>query len=257
MAQRDLTIGDLRAALRLAGELRELTAGSLEQRTHVLEGLLALVGGQVGIWAVVELGPLPRLKPVTDLGWESDSERAAFLSFVDHQRAFADPSMEIIGRRMVGPCNTFRRDELVTNRDWYGSAHVQELRRTARVDDFLYSGRLDGHRVHAFSIHRPWGARAFGDRERALVDVIHGECAFLHAPPRAALDADLLDDLPPRLRDVLQALARGLSEKQVAAELQLSAHTVHDYVKALHRRFGVASRGELLALVLGAAGHER
>jgi DNA-binding CsgD family transcriptional regulator len=27
----------------------------------------------------------------------------------------------------------------------------------------------------------------------------------------------------------------------------LSRHTVHDYVKALHRHFGVSSRGELLA----------
>jgi DNA-binding NarL/FixJ family response regulator len=56
--------------------------------------------------------------------------------------------------------------------------------------------------------------------------------------------------LPPRLREVLAGLARGLSEKQVAAELGLSPHTVHDHVKALHRRLRVQSRGELLALAL-------
>ncbi|HTO96771.1 MAG TPA: LuxR C-terminal-related transcriptional regulator, partial [Myxococcales bacterium] len=45
---------------------------------------------------------------------------------------------------------------------------------------------------------------------------------------------------------------RGRSEKQVAAQLGLSLHTVHDYVKGLHRRLGVQSRGELLAATSGA-----
>jgi DNA-binding CsgD family transcriptional regulator len=39
----------------------------------------------------------------------------------------------------------------------------------------------------------------------------------------------------------------GDSEKQVAVRLSFSPYTVHDYVKLLHTRFGVRSRGELLA----------
>ena len=42
-------------------------------------------------------------------------------------------------------------------------------------------------------------------------------------------------------------LRHGASEKQIALQLELSRHTVHNYVKALHQRFGVSSRGELLA----------
>ncbi|MCC6623516.1 MAG: hypothetical protein IT385_19805 [Deltaproteobacteria bacterium] len=45
-------------------------------------------------------------------------------------------------------------------------------------------------------------------------------------------------------------LCRGLSEKQIAAELGMSPHTVHDHVKRLHLRFGVQSRGELIARAL-------
>lgn len=55
--------------------------------------------------------------------------------------------------------------------------------------------------------------------------------------------------MAPRLRQVAQLLAIGLSEKQVALRLRLSIHTVHDYVKQLHRKLGVSSRGELLALL--------
>ena len=38
-----------------------------------------------------------------------------------------------------------------------------------------------------------------------------------------------------------------LSEKQIARKMDLSCHTVHDYVKALHKRFDVSSRAELMA----------
>jgi DNA-binding CsgD family transcriptional regulator len=54
--------------------------------------------------------------------------------------------------------------------------------------------------------------------------------------------------LSPRARQTLEALIRGDSEKQVARKLGVSPHTVHVYVKQLYRRFGVSSRGELLAL---------
>ena len=46
---------------------------------------------------------------------------------------------------------------------------------------------------------------------------------------------------------MLNSLLEGDSEKQVAARLQLSAATVHEYVSALYRRFAVHSRGELMA----------
>lgn len=52
--------------------------------------------------------------------------------------------------------------------------------------------------------------------------------------------------LPPRVRPVLKLLLRGYSEKQVASELKLSQHTVHEYVKLVYKRFGVNSRAELI-----------
>lgn len=54
--------------------------------------------------------------------------------------------------------------------------------------------------------------------------------------------------LSPRLRQTLEALTQGDSEKQIAAKLKVSPHTIHVYVKQLYKRFNVSSRGELLAL---------
>lgn len=53
--------------------------------------------------------------------------------------------------------------------------------------------------------------------------------------------------LTPRERDVVRAIARGLSGPEIAAELFLSPHTVRDYVKSVFEKVGVGSRGELVA----------
>ena len=55
------------------------------------------------------------------------------------------------------------------------------------------------------------------------------------------------EGLAPRLRQTLQRLLAGDSEKQIAARLGVSPHTVHVYVKSLYRHYGACSRGELLA----------
>lgn len=57
--------------------------------------------------------------------------------------------------------------------------------------------------------------------------------------------------LTPRERDVLGAIARGGSTSEIAAELFLSPHTVRDYVKTVFEKFGVSSRGELVARLYG------
>jgi DNA-binding CsgD family transcriptional regulator len=53
--------------------------------------------------------------------------------------------------------------------------------------------------------------------------------------------------LSPRHLQTLQRLLAGDSEKEIAAYLGVSPHTVHVYVKGLYRHFNVASRGELTA----------
>jgi DNA-binding NarL/FixJ family response regulator len=53
--------------------------------------------------------------------------------------------------------------------------------------------------------------------------------------------------LSRRMEQTLRSLLVGDSEKQVAAKLGLSQNTVHVYVKALYKKYGVSSRAELLA----------
>ncbi|QQD76813.1 response regulator transcription factor [Curtobacterium sp. YC1] len=49
-------------------------------------------------------------------------------------------------------------------------------------------------------------------------------------------------DLPPRERDVLVRIARGMSNRQIATELGIAERTVKVHVGSLFRRIGVADR---------------
>lgn len=87
----------------------------------------------------------------------------------------------------------------------------------------------------------------------SLVQRIGDDQALLVLTRRAVQDISehaARSDLPPKLAMVLDLLVQGLSEKQIAAELALSRHTVHDYVQGIYKRRQVSSRAELLARVL-------
>ena len=57
--------------------------------------------------------------------------------------------------------------------------------------------------------------------------------------------------------EVAVALIEGLSYGEIAKKLGTSYHTVHTHVKAVHTKAGVATTGQLIALVRGALDVER
>jgi DNA-binding CsgD family transcriptional regulator len=100
------------------------------------------------------------------------------------------------------------------------------------------------------------GARLTGDRSRltlaslaAGADPDQPGANDGNRPEIAAIGESFAADVPlsPRVRQTLERLLQGDSEKQVARRLRLSTHTVHVYVKTLYRKMNVNSRSELLA----------
>jgi DNA-binding CsgD family transcriptional regulator len=247
-----LRFDEMRRALRLANELRDLPRGSEAQRRHALDGLCGLLGACVGLWLTadgVDSGQV-LIREAIDVGFEAPRGRDLFRDYVrETQVTVPDPSLPRFAEAVRRGVRTGARPALMSDREWVESAHVREIRRTAGVCEFVYSVRPEGlGRARVLSFHRPWGEAPFGERESGLLDVFHAECAWLHDPP--GLPPALLRGLSPRLAETLRRLARGQSEKEIAWDLGISPHTVHEYAKALHRHFGVRSRGELLALAV-------
>ena len=64
--------------------------------------------------------------------------------------------------------------------------------------------------------------------------------------------AQRVDSLPPRQRQVLQAMARGLLNKQIAWELKISEKTVKMHRALLIERLGAATSAEAIRLAVEA-----
>lgn len=56
--------------------------------------------------------------------------------------------------------------------------------------------------------------------------------------------------LPPHLQRTLKMLRGGKTQREIAAELGISSHTIHQYVRDIYQRFGVRSRVQLLSQML-------
>jgi DNA-binding CsgD family transcriptional regulator len=144
---------------------------------------------------------------------------------------------------------TFARGQLLDDDTWY------------RCDDYQMAGRLSGTDaiMHSFlSIGgqdfydgivflRGEGQRQFDAREVALTSLAHQEAVRLIGGPLARFEEPHPSQLTPRVRHVLGCLLEGEADKQIAARLGLSTHTVNQYTKQIFRHFGITSRTALLA----------
>lgn len=89
---------------------------------------------------------------------------------------------------------------------------------------------------------------------RATAEVLLAALPWLTARAVLALGKERLAEsrwLSPREQEVLELLVRGLSIKEIGEVIGRSHHTVHDHVKALHRKLDASTRGELIARALG------
>ena len=90
------------------------------------------------------------------------------------------------------------------------------------------------------------------DGEVALVgsgedaDLVVSERVVSTAAPAAALQADAA--LTVRELDVLRLVARGLSNKEIAADLRITTHTVKYHLAAVLEKLDVRSRTEAVSL---------
>jgi DNA-binding CsgD family transcriptional regulator len=77
--------------------------------------------------------------------------------------------------------------------------------------------------------------------------------ALAAAPAVRAVDANGFDLLSKRELEVVQCLAEGLTNREIAERLGLSQHTIKNYLFRVFDKLGVSSRIELLFMTLSQA----
>ena len=87
---------------------------------------------------------------------------------------------------------------------------------------------------------------------KGLVVLPPGELALAAASTRTRNGgaAELFEPLTPREKEVLQMLASGLGNKQIAAYLKISEHTAKFHVASILSKLGASSRTEAVSMGL-------
>jgi len=239
----------LRAAMTLVAEVHEIGANSEAGRRHLVDGAVELVGGAIG-GAVHDtsygLGLRCGIAQATLVNFDSQSIDV-FQAHHVHGSAFNPFHARVMERKheLEGNVFTSTSEELVERTTWERSPYITDYARPARVDHFIASLRLVAGATASFGIGfmRAASDRPFTAEDREL----------LHAVVLAVgpfFDA-VAPTLTPRMRQTLDELRTGASDKEIARRLSLSPHTVRQYVKAILRAFGVASRTELITRAAG------
>ena len=236
---RKLRLSDVRNVFRLIGEIRELGSDPKAWRPHMVKRLRKLFDAQIVVSSEVHAQVTrhsDRLRLI-DIGWGCDADDNIW----DIHATREDEKLEewrIAAGQLPDP-----RPEEGTE------VPVRPITPVYGGRSFVLSQYSLPHinAVDQLGLHRAFGDAAFSSAEHRLIRLFHTELArfWKRDAIRAARNPSL--DLPPRLAQTLQELLSGKSEKEIAARLELSRHTIHNYVKALHQRFEVSSRGELLA----------
>ena len=249
-----LSLSSVRRAFRLIGEIRQHGADPQAWRPHLLRGLIELLDADLVISSEVHFRTTPKddVLRVTDIGWglerdgqpwrihaERDESPQSYLVVVGGGGARVGGGGPRGGGRgkSAAPAN---QDDIVP---------IKPLKKLRDGRGFILSqyalphlGAVDQLGLHRYDLRRP-----FTPAQAKLVRLFHVELGRLWKDDALKRAADPAAELPPRLVQTLDGVLRGDSEKQIAFALGLSQHTVHNYIRALHARFEVSSRAELIA----------
>ena len=244
----------LRYTYRLVTEVCQLGHDAQAWTQRLMSGLQELFDAKmVGIaWATLPQQPGGFNQVEVEMHYGLSDEESSL-----YNRTYRGADNKFQGefvRRLVNiPARfvTVRRQDVMSDDEWYSMPVINDVHRRIDIDANLSSFfvSLSMGRLFGIAVHRCWGAPQFTIAERRQLRLLHLELARAwrsrFVSPNDQDDA--IRRLPERLRQVLWLLCLGRSEKEIAAHLDLSPHTVHNHIRRLHEALDVRSRGELIA----------
>ena len=248
----NLRLSDVRAVFRLIGECRELGADPVEWRLHLLRELCGILGARVGAGGEATGMAQQRFIPLStvDVGWENDDQRQVMFEWMALQSQQRSPTGLLPWKEPITESLVLARDDVFSDHEWYNSVQYCDYLRRSELDHLIVSMQrvaIGADNYSGVCILRSLGERKFRPRDKTFLQLLHEELAPMVGRQLAAAHEPSATQLSPRLRQVLDCLLEGDSQKQVAARLGLTAQTAHQYVKAVYRHFRVNSRAELMA----------
>lgn len=249
-----LKLGQVRSIFRLIGEVRQLGSDPNKWRPHMVSQLQKMFGAAVVVSSEVHFRRTsdPAKMKLIDVGWGCDEDGRTWQIHTERDDEKPENYWLSIGK---APPAKEGAAAAAAPAAAAAAVHVDVVpvvpkRAFREGTTFLMSQYPLPHigAVDQLGLHRSFESAPFTSVQHRLVRLLHIELGRLWRQDVLRKAKDPTTDLPPRLTQTLNELMVGLSEKEIAAKLGLSRHTIHNYVKALHQRLGVSSRGELLAM---------
>ena len=250
-----LRLRDVRRAFRLVGDVRALGADPTEWRSAMVRGLIHVLRADMVVSSEISFrqptgrrgaGGKDEPPPILcDAGWgvrrdpKGEGGVGEVWEIRSEREEYRPEDYHVLLGDKAAPAGVLPDGSLA-------------VRPQERVVVGQYSILSQWPLPHAETVdqlvcYRFAPSKPFGRRQVRLLRLFHAELGHLWGVDAMKRARDPAADLAPRLQQTLALLMEGDSEKQVAYKLGISPHTVHNYVKALHQRFDVSSRGELLA----------
>jgi DNA-binding NarL/FixJ family response regulator len=223
---------------------------------HLVSGAERIIGGAVSIAGASRIDASGNVQVAETMIANSADEdvRRSFEVYVADGGFSLLPELPIVQPVIIRQGGiTYRQSAVLKRREVHRSAYYQKYVGKHRIEDALSTVQLaaDGL-VFGISVMRCRGDISFTSRDEgalALITVLVAERLDRTLETRESFGRR---SLSPRLREMLDALLDGLSEKEAADRLSISPYTAHEYITALYRRFGVHSRSDLMACFIRA-----
>jgi DNA-binding CsgD family transcriptional regulator len=245
-----LKLSDIRNIFRLIGEIREVGADPEQWRPHMVRRVQKMLACDLVISSEIHFKKTGKdVMRVIDIGWGCGAEGDTYRIFTE--RDGERPENYWVTPAEGAATGAAALDPAAADALEPSLVPVRPAKPLYGGQSFILSQYPLPHigAVDQLGLHRTSGEKKFSRAEHRLVHLLHVELGRLWRKDALEKAKDPTKDLPPRLSQTLHELLQGASEKQIAMKLELSRHTIHNYVKALHQRFQVSSRGELLAKV--------
>lgn len=220
-----------------------------DRRRMLVNDLAGVIGADVWIWSITALShdrPGDAMTTcVIDGGWKSSAEQARVYEVL------SSPDFNTRGLQSV--YRSFARGERLTlsHGEVFPPDEAEALMALWKTTGFEYF-LLAVHPLNQdfssnLGFHRRRGKPNFGPREKAIVHTVFHGLDWLHHYGVHESAGKPAMKLTARERQALILLLSGCTNQEIAKRMGITAHTVKDYVRRVHKRFRVGSRAELQA----------
>ncbi|WAC20031.1 helix-turn-helix transcriptional regulator [Luteolibacter sp. SL250] len=238
---------DIRAIVRLLGEVIAMRGDINACRRRLMEGLCQIVGADSWVWCMADIEPGRRLGHTGILHGGFDDERfSSFLQALNHP-CQSDATRKIASELEEHKSHITRSlHQMEDPRYPVLKSDAGPFWEKADVGTVMVSLRpIESGGATGIGIYRRKNRPDFDSREVRIAHILLTEVPWLHYEKFP--EKKVIGSLYPRLRTVLNLLCDGWDRKKTAAHLGISLQTVNGYVKEIFRHFEVHSQAELIA----------